>query len=258
LLWLYAMPVWLMAAVIVTGTLVATALVYVGISLLPKERCLPILKAISPVTLTPLAVVFGLLTGFLATNVWQNFDKARTLVSREANELRRVLLLTAEVPGPLARSVRAAVHAHVRSVAEEEWPAMRVRELVQTPAVHLNRAVGLLLEFEPRSGGERIVQQEATRAIAEALETRRQRLLQSQLSIAPVSWGVILFLAFLLLLTIAFVHADSRGTQAVTMTIFALSVAACLILLVSHDHPFGGEVSISPGPLLQITETPRG
>ena len=49
-------------------------------------------KTASPVTLTPLAVIFGLLVGFLAADVWPNFERARNTVGQEALGLRQALL----------------------------------------------------------------------------------------------------------------------------------------------------------------------
>ena len=84
-------------------------------------------KAASPVTLTPLAVIFGLLVGFLAADVWPNFERARATVGQEALGLRQALLF-AEALAPEERRrvvnrllvLRAAgdlSHAHVEQAA---------------------------------------------------------------------------------------------------------------------------------------------
>jgi hypothetical protein len=48
------------------------------------------------------------------------------------------------------------------------------------------------------------------------------------------------------------VHSDNRLGSAITMGIFATGVAASVLLIVSHDRPFTGEVSVQSDPLLQV------
>jgi hypothetical protein len=58
--------------------------------------------------LPPLAIIFALLVGFLAAQVWSDYDRANTAVNREASALRGVILLAAAFPGePDTRSPRA-------------------------------------------------------------------------------------------------------------------------------------------------------
>jgi hypothetical protein len=40
------------------------------------------------------------------------------------------------------------------------------------------------------------------------------------------------------------VHSDNRLTSAITMALFASGVAASLLLILAHDRPFIGELSV--------------
>jgi hypothetical protein len=64
---------------------------------------------------------------------------------------------------------------------------------------------------------------------------------------------VVVVLATLILLTIAFVHIASRVAMLVTMFIFSTAVAVCLILLMIYDKPFGaGGIVIPPTVLRDV------
>ena len=54
------------------------------------------------------------------------------------------------------------------------------------------------------------------------------------------------------LIAIAMVHCDNRLTSAIAMALFAFGVAASLLLILAHDRPFIGELSVGPNPLLQV------
>src|SRR5262249_51095178 len=62
------------------------------------------LKAIVPVTLTPLGVLLGLLLAFLASRVWTNFDRAREYVGQEVGALRETVLLADALPQEVGTS----------------------------------------------------------------------------------------------------------------------------------------------------------
>jgi hypothetical protein len=48
------------------------------------------------------------------------------------------------------------------------------------------------------------------------------------------------------------VHSDNRLAAAITMTLFATGIAASVLIILSHDRPFTGEVAVGPAPLLQV------
>jgi hypothetical protein len=55
-----------------------------------------------------------------------------------------------------------------------------------------------------------------------------------------------------MLLAIAMVHSDNRGSVAIAMGLFASGVAVSVFLILAHDRPFTGEISVGPDPLLQV------
>ena len=200
------------------------------------------LKAIAPTTLTPLGVILGLLIGFLAARVWANLDRANQYVGQEAGALRETILLTDSLPADVRTGVRQAVQRHLDIIESEEWPAMASgRATLQSIAVGLAEAMTALLSFTPVQANQQLAQQRALVAIEQALEARRNRVLLSQAEIAPIQWAVILVLATLILVTIAFVHIDRRLAMGITLFIFATALAICLVLLLVYDRPFSAE-----------------
>jgi hypothetical protein len=55
-----------------------------------------------------------------------------------------------------------------------------------------------------------------------------------------------------MLLAIAMVHSDNRRTAAIAMGLFSSGVAVSVFLILAHDRPFTGEISVGPQPLLQV------
>ena len=67
-----------------------------------------------------------------------------------------------------------------------------------------------------------------------------------------MKWSCLLFQAVAALIAIAMVHSDNGPAAAITMTLFAIGVAASVLLILSHDRPFTGEVAVGPTPLLDV------
>jgi hypothetical protein len=85
-----------------------------------------------------------------------------------------------------------------------------------------------------------------------ALDARRQRILISRAQVNFVKWSCLFAQAACTLLAIALVHSDNRLAATITMGVFATGVAASMLLILSHDRPFIGQLSIGPDPLLQV------
>src|SRR4029453_296195 len=122
--WLYHLPVVWMAVVVFAATFLVSGAIYAAVLALATGERARAFKAMSPVMLTPLAVVFGLIVAFLAAQVWSDVERANTAVTREANSLRTVVVLAANFPQEQGARIRALVRRHIQEAVIEEWPAM--------------------------------------------------------------------------------------------------------------------------------------
>ena len=53
-------------------------------------------------------------------------------------------------------------------------------------------------------------------------------------------------------MTVAIVHSDNRLTAGIAMLLFAIAAAVSVVLIVSHNRPFTGEISVGPDLLMQV------
>jgi hypothetical protein len=90
--WLLNLPIpW--SFVVFAATYIVAACVYLLMVRLAVGDRARAFKAFSPGMLPPLGIIFGLLVGFVAVQVWNDFDKAKLAVATEASALRAVVLL---------------------------------------------------------------------------------------------------------------------------------------------------------------------
>jgi hypothetical protein len=251
--WLLNLPVLWMGAFILGAIYVFTAGLYLLITALAVGERARAFKGISPGVLPPLAIIFALLVGFLAAQVWNDADRASTAVNREASALRAAVLLAAAFPGEPEARLRELIRSYIEDAVTQEWPAMaRGNATLAIAPARLGEALRLALSLTPRSEGQVAAQREMLGSLQNALEARRQRIILSRSSINWVKWTVLLVQAGLTLVTIAMVHSDNRAANRIIMAIFATGVGVAIVLIASHSRPFTGEISVRPAVLLQV------
>jgi hypothetical protein len=252
--WLLNLPLFWMAVVVLAATYLVTAGIYwVVIKLAVGDRARAF-KAVSPGMLPPLGILFALLVGFIAVEVWNNFDKAKIAVATEASALRAVVLLSGNFPEEQKKRIYALVDRHIEESINKEWPAMAHRRatLSTLRANAMIEALQDVLALKPVDDSQRTARPEIMKALETAMDARRQRIVVSQSSVGTVKWAGIVLQALCTLIAIAMVHSDNRLACAIAMTLFATGVALSLLLIAAYSQPFTGEISVKPDLLRQI------
>jgi hypothetical protein len=116
----------------------------------------------------------------------------------------------------------------------------------------LVEALQLALTLTPNSEGQKIAQRQIATELENAFDARRQRIIVSQSQVNLVKWSCLFVQAVGALLAIAMVHSDNRLSSVIALGIFAMGVAASILLIAAHDRPFTGEISVRPDLLLQV------
>ena len=251
--WLLNLPVLWMGLIILGAIYVVTAGLYVLITRLAVGERARTFKGISPGMLPPLAVMFALLVGFLAAQVWNDADRASTAVNQEASALRAVVLLASGYPGEPEAHMRDLIRRYIQDAVTQEWPEMARRNATLTIApARLAEALQLAISLVPRNEGQVAAQREMIASLQTALAARRQRIILTRSSINWVKWTVLLVQAGLTLFAIGIIHSDNRAANRLIMTIFATGVGIAVVLIASHSRPFTGEIAVHPTVLLQV------
>lgn len=200
-----------------------------------------------------MALVFGLLIGFLAAGAWSNSSNAQQAVDSEASALLAVDLLDRDFPAADQRRMDLLIRSYIEQAVTHEWPAMANQNatLVAAPpqmALALQLAPGLPAD-DP---GRVVAQREIVTSLEAALDARRQRIIISQSAVNSAKWAGVIALAVLTLVAIACVHSANRRTAAIAMTLWASAVVVSLLMIGVQDRPFAGPYRVQPTPLVQV------
>ena len=246
------------ALVVFVATYVVAAAIYLVVVALATGRRAQGFASVSPGLLPPMGLLFGLLVAFLASQVWNDADRARVAVDREASAVRSVVLLSHAFPGAPERRFRVLMRRHVEDAVSQEWPAMSRGEATLTRVpVALDGALRLALTVEPRTEGQKTAQRELVASVQNALDARRQRIILSESSVNWIKWTAVILVGVLTLLAIAVVQSGNGLGAALALWLFASAMACSLVLIAAQDRPFSGQFRIRPDVLQQV-EPGRG
>lgn len=248
--WLLNLPVPWLALIVFAATYLGATGVYLAVTGLAVDDRARAFKALSPGMLPPLGIIFGLLVGFIAAQVWSDFERAKLAVGTEATALRSVVLLAEIFPEEQQAHFRGLINRHIDESVTKEWPKLaRGHATLTGLPSSLREALKSALAIIPTNDAQTMARGEMIKALENALEARRQRIIVSQSSVSPVKWIALVLQALCALVAIAMVHSDNRLTCGIALTIFATGVALSFVLIAAYSHPFN---SVGPGLLQQV------
>ena len=254
--WFLNLPVPWMALFVFAATFLIAGGVYLVVTRLADTEWATAFKAVSPGLLPVLGVLFALLVGFIAVEVWNTFDKAKTAVTTEASALRAVVLLARNFPEEQRTRINALINRHIEVAVQQEWPDMAQQRATLSPLpTHLIEALDNVFALKPIDERQQAAKPEMIGALRTALDARRQRIVISQSAVGAVKWVAILLQALCALVAIAMVHSNNRLACAITLTLFAAGVALSVLLIAAYSRPFTGEISVTPELLKQVIAT---
>ena len=251
--WLFNLSVPWMALVVFAATYLVAAGVYLVVTGLAVNERAKSFKAVSPGLLPPLGILFALLVGFIAVEVWSTFEKAKVAVAAEASALRDVVLLAGAFPDEQRTRIYARIDRHIDEAVNKEWPEMaQQRAALSILPTTLIEQLHDTLALKPANDSQRAAQPEMLKALYNALDARRQRIVISESGMSTVKWAGIMLQGLCTLIAIAMVHSDNRLACAIALTLFATGIALSVLLIAAYNRPFTGEISVGPELLKQV------
>ncbi|WP_119392099.1 DUF4239 domain-containing protein [Taklimakanibacter lacteus] len=246
MLWLYGLPLPGLFLILNAVTGLACLLVW----FLPR---LPVAgpfmrwgKGVQPVIQGVCGTLFVLATTFLASTVWSAEDKAYEAVAIEARQVRQLRTLSHLFAEPRRSELVNLVTDYAEQSAAE-WPAMGdsggSREAERVLAALYGAAVSL-------APAEQMLASQFIGALNQVGEARERRLDLAHDNVSADQWAVMMILAFILAVAVAFVHVGDDKARAIALGLVAVMVATVFFSLIAHDRPFIGQDAITAAPVI--------
>lgn len=217
----------------------------------PLKQPLQSLTGIVAPFFSSVAVLFALLTGFLANDVSDRSRQSVRAVQTEAGELRNIYTLSV-ASAPDMSTIRTTWKAYVNSVVAQEWPAMAHGRLSPSTYVAYD---DLLKEVSNPAIGKSAGQSVSTAMLTAAVRVgtaRSDRLALSSDATNDLKWIVVIVLGIFTQVAIALVHLERPRAFVATLVVFSSAAIVALGIIALQEYPFYGPLQISPAPIAAL------
>jgi hypothetical protein len=190
-------------------------------------------------------VIYGLLLGLLAVATYQNHSEVEKAVGSEASSLAALYRDVSGYPEPKRSELEGLLRDYTRYVIDEAWPLQR-EGIVPPGAVKMAADIqASLVGFEPQTKSQEALHETALKQFNTFYEYRRARLYTVTSGIPAVMWytvalGVFINIFLLLLFDLRL------GIHLLLGGILSFFLATLISLIALMDHPFRGEMGVSP------------
>jgi uncharacterized protein (DUF983 family) len=192
------------------------------------------------------AVLYAVMLAFVVIVGWEDLGSARATTYSEADQLANVYWISRNLPPPQGPAVASLTVAYANTVIGTEWPLMDQGKTSPEAQAVLNQIRDRMFAFQPRTGQQQALYEQALVSVNELSAARRDRLVSMNDTVPEPLWvalivGAVVTVAFCLL----FGLENQTVHIAMVVGITAL-VTISLLLIKDMQYPFGGNPHIGP------------
>lgn len=199
-----------------------------------------------------IVVIFSILTGSLANDVWDCNRRAAATVRGEGASLTSLHALAAALGAPHV-AIDRAIGGYATAVVDQEWPSMENGEASPEAEAAQDELLQTVAQAEiaPRNAALDSFLLDTALKIREA---RGDRLALSSDFSENFKWTSVLLMALMAQISLAAVHLDAVRAQIAAMVIFTVSIILVIGLIAAHEGPFQPPLGITPAPIAKVLD----
>lgn len=202
------------------------------------------------------AILFALLTGFLASDAWERNRQASRAMLTERDALVAVHDLSTAARSDMAE-IRSIVARYLDLVVREEWPLLKDGRSSQQAAEALRELLRELSDPALTAEAGQVTHAALLEQSMRARSARSDRLVLTEQHSDHPKWWTVLLLAWLTQLALALVHLDKPRAQAAALVVFSVAALVALGLVAIKERPFDGPLALQPKPLVEALAAMR-
>ena len=192
------------------------------------------------------AVLYAVMVGFVVLVGWEGLNSARATTYSEANQLANVYWASRNLPPPQGPAIAGLTVAYAHTVVDTEWPLMDRGETSPQAQAILNQIRDRVFAFQPRTGQQQALYEQALANVNDLSAARRTRLVSMSETVPEPLWVALIFGG---VITVAFCLLFGLENQPVHIAMVAgvaALVTISLLLVKDMQHPFAGDPHIGP------------
>jgi hypothetical protein len=202
--------------------------------------------------------LYGIILAFVLVSSWERYETARAQTELEANAIANIYRHSTAFSEPTRSRLGNAANAYVKSVLEEEWPAMADGHPSDATQSRYFEVWQSVLEARPKEAWEVALYQSTLEELDEFADGRRDRIFYMQSGLPSTIW---VFLVAFGAATVAFTYyfgMPRMMPQIVITVILAATIAWTLALVRETQNPFSGGLRVNARAFHEARHFMRG
>ncbi len=248
---LSSLPLWLLILLLVVAPTAVAMVVQLLIRRLVGPASLAKNNEIAGFKFATVGVIYAVLLAFTVIVVWEKFSEAEVAVAQEAGATA-ALFRYAQGPEAEAQALRRAIVAYLKTVIDDEWPAMAEMSESHEATHALDAVYNAALALNRTGGRDTADMSEVFSQLDSVTLARRTRLHLASGLVPNIIWVALFAGGFLTVAFTLFFGSENPRAQICMTGILSILVTLGLVVIVSTDHPFTGPVHILPHPLESV------
>jgi len=194
--------------------------------------------------LTVVGTLDAVLLGLVVVDAMQQYQRAREVTEKEANNLVDVFILAAQLPKDRCTELRDKCSEYADQVINTEWQQMHGGDecpLSREKAIVLTKA---LLDFHPANDNERMIYPQMLEEGTQFWQNRNSRIGIAEKGVPAVEWLVLIVGAVTTIFFTYFFGMEDLRLQLIMTAMIGMLIALNLMLLLFFGYPFRGDLSV--------------
>jgi uncharacterized protein DUF4239 len=193
-------------------------------------------------------VFYGLALALTAVHLWEMHQDVAKVTARESALLATLWRDISEYPEPTRSLLQAGLKDYVDYTIHEAWPLQRKGIVPKEGIDRIDRFQATLMQFEPKTEGEKLLMAQALRSYDTMVEVRRIRLDAVEMRLPGVMWVMIVFGAAISLVSSYYFPVEDFRVHATQVALLAALIGLVIIMIVAVDRPFHGDMGLTAAP----------
>lgn len=204
--------------------------------------------------LSSFAVIYGILVGLIAVEVYQNYNLMDDIMSKEASSLSALYRASAVFPQPFRGALQERLREYAEEVVNVSWPQLRAGVKPKGESRRVAALYDELSRFTPADRRQEILYAETLREFTALTENRRMRLNNFMTAIPSMLWWVVL-VGGACHVALIWLFDMEKHVHLILGGMLSAYIGLVTAFIGVMDHPFQGAFNTGPGPISDVMNT---
>jgi hypothetical protein len=233
---------------LIFSIILASSLLFTGLLYFLRRRLVKTEIAVEhlhPSVFSFFSTIYAFFLGFAIVTLWSAFLTGQTNVTREADSLVVAFELSKTLPN--SQKFRQSLLGYVKSVLEDEWPAMAAHDTMHEKTRQLlDRVSDDFILLKPVDKSDNDLYIEVGNCLRDASLQRMSRALLTKGNLYPPIWVIIIFGFVTVLYGLYFNHIQQNAVRHLFDFMVIFVVLSCIYFIYDINTPFSGYIVVQP------------